>query len=168
MINVRPVTSVDLLSLQNYTLTSFEGYPLQYYYFHYLSWPYIMYVAEDDKKSIVGHIILKCEDGISLKNVISVTSLNVQLSSRNCGIGSLLLRMAINAAIEVYGARYCMLRINFEDNFLVHFLVNKNGFERVGEDFTFIKKLKLEDQIESDCTALCAVQWRKSVIRDEK
>jgi peptide alpha-N-acetyltransferase len=36
-----------------------ENYTFKYYFYHYLSWPQLLFVAEDANKRIVGYVLAK-------------------------------------------------------------------------------------------------------------
>jgi peptide alpha-N-acetyltransferase len=47
MVSIRPATIDDLLSMQNTNLWCLpENYNLKYYYYHILSWPQLLHIAE--------------------------------------------------------------------------------------------------------------------------
>ncbi len=64
MISIRAGTVDDLISIQDCNITCLpENYTFKYFYFHYLCWPNLIYVAEDDdKKKIVGYVMGKIDD----------------------------------------------------------------------------------------------------------
>lgn len=75
MVCIRPAVTDDLLAMQkcnlmclpeNYQLKVLplcrEAYaqaPPQYYFYHILSWPQLLYVAEDYDGKIVGYVLAK-------------------------------------------------------------------------------------------------------------
>ena len=36
-----------------------ENYQMKYYFYHSLSWPQLLYVAQDQKGKIVGYVLAK-------------------------------------------------------------------------------------------------------------
>lgn len=40
-----------------------ENYQLKYYLYHILSWPQLLFVAEDNGGKIVGYVLAKMEEG---------------------------------------------------------------------------------------------------------
>ncbi len=60
MITIRVATVNDLLQMQNCNLHNLpENYQLKYYIYHAMSWAQLSYVAENDKKQIVGYVLAK-------------------------------------------------------------------------------------------------------------
>ncbi len=56
----RPAVIEDLLKMQNANLLCLpENYNLRYYYYHILSWPELLQVAEDYEGKIVGYVLAK-------------------------------------------------------------------------------------------------------------
>ena len=56
----RPATVEDLIAIQNTNLVCLpENYNLRYYYYHMLSWPQLVQVAEDCDGKIVGYVLAK-------------------------------------------------------------------------------------------------------------
>ena len=63
MVSIRNATVDDLFQMQHCNLSCLpENYQMKYYFYHILSWPQLLYVAEDSKKKIVGYVLAKmCE-----------------------------------------------------------------------------------------------------------
>lgn len=60
MVCIRQARVDDLLAMQKCNLMSLpENYQLKYYFYHALSWPQLLYVAEDYNGSIVGYVLAK-------------------------------------------------------------------------------------------------------------
>ena len=63
MVNIRRATVEDLLEMQACNLACLpENYQMKYYFYHILSWPQLLYVAEDPSKKIVGYVLAKMEE----------------------------------------------------------------------------------------------------------
>ena len=63
MLSVREATVFDLLKMQQTNLWCLpENYNLKYYFYHVLSWPQLLQVAEDHKGKVVGYVLAKMEE----------------------------------------------------------------------------------------------------------
>lgn len=64
MVSIRRATIQDLPLIQNCNLWCLpENYTFKYYFYHYLSWPQLIFVAEDQaSKKIVGYVLAKMYD----------------------------------------------------------------------------------------------------------
>ena len=58
--SIRPATTDDLFQMQHCNLSCLpENYAMKYYFYHCLSWPQLLYVAQDTKGKIVGYVLAK-------------------------------------------------------------------------------------------------------------
>ena len=63
MVNIRMATVNDLIEMQQCNLWCLpENYQMKYYFYHLLSWPQLLWVAEDYDGSIVGYVLAKMEE----------------------------------------------------------------------------------------------------------
>jgi hypothetical protein len=63
MVSIRQATVQDLLQMQNCNLWCLpENYAMKYYFYHLLSWPQLLWVAEDFDGKIVGYVLAKMEE----------------------------------------------------------------------------------------------------------
>ncbi|KAG5035080.1 N-terminal acetyltransferase A complex catalytic subunit NAA10 [Glycine soja] len=63
MVCIRKATVKDLLAMQACNLFCLpENYQMKYYLYHILSWPQLLYVAEDYNGRIVGYVLAKMEE----------------------------------------------------------------------------------------------------------
>lgn len=83
---------------------------LQYYLYHILSWPQLLYVAEDYDGSIVGYVLAKMEEEARVPHG-HITSLAVARSHRKLGLATTLMNAAHRAMEEVFGAKYVSLHV---------------------------------------------------------
>ena len=59
-VSIRRAESDDLLAMQAANLHCLpENYQMKYYMYHALSWPQLLYVAEDADGKIVGYVLAK-------------------------------------------------------------------------------------------------------------
>jgi len=60
MVCIRQAKAEDLLQIQATNLWCLpENYQMKYYFYHILSWPQLLYVAEDHRQRIVGYVLAK-------------------------------------------------------------------------------------------------------------
>lgn len=64
MVSVRPARTEDLLGMQACNLFCLpENYQMKYYLLHLLSWPQLLFVAEENcSKKIVGYVLAKIDE----------------------------------------------------------------------------------------------------------
>ena len=63
MVCIRQATVYDLLQMQTTNLWCLpENYQMKYYFYHLLSWPQLLWVAEDFDGKIVGYVLAKMEE----------------------------------------------------------------------------------------------------------
>jgi len=87
MVSVRPAKVDDLISMQACNLCCLpENYQMKYYLLHMLSWPQLLYVAEEFcSRKIVGYVLAKIdEDAEGVHG--HITSLSVLRSYRKLGL----------------------------------------------------------------------------------
>jgi ribosomal protein S18 acetylase RimI-like enzyme len=74
MVSIRRAEISDLISMQNTNLHCLpENYQLKYYFYHGLSWPQLLWVAEDANKKIVGYVLAKMFDDIISCHVLTLS-----------------------------------------------------------------------------------------------
>lgn len=73
---------------------------MKYYLYHILSWPQLLYVAEDYNGKIVGYVLAKMEEE-STECHGHITSLAVLRTHRKLGLATKLMTAAQNAMEQV-------------------------------------------------------------------
>lgn len=69
-----------------------ENYTFKYYYYHYINWPELIFVAENlESKKLVGYAIGKLDEENNTTG--HVTSLAVHRTYRKLGIAQKLMKM---------------------------------------------------------------------------
>ncbi|GER45358.1 N-acetyltransferase [Striga asiatica] len=97
MVCIRKATVDDLLAMQECNLFCLpENYQMKYYLYHILSWPQLLYVAEDYNGKIVGYVLAKMEEE-STECHGHITSLAVLRTHRKLGLATKLMTAAQNA-----------------------------------------------------------------------
>ena len=60
MVSIRKANVEDLPAMQTCNLWCLpENYTFKYYLYHILSWPHLLYVADDSNGKIVGYVLAK-------------------------------------------------------------------------------------------------------------
>ena len=111
----------DLMSMQSTNLWCLpENYQMKYYFYHYLSWPQLLWVAEDHSGKIVGYVLAKMEEETQTQINGNgdyepphghITSLSVLRTHRKRGIATALMRRSQLEMEEVMGAHYVSLHV---------------------------------------------------------
>lgn len=113
MANIRPARHSDLLAMQACNLLCLpENYQMKYYFYHMLSWPQLLYVAEVGGK-IVGYVLAKMdEDQDRVEEVHGhITSLAVLREYRKLGIATLLMSTVEKIMLSCFDALYVSLHV---------------------------------------------------------
>ncbi|KAI3690146.1 hypothetical protein L2E82_48121 [Cichorium intybus] len=111
MVCIRKATIDDLLAMQACNLFCLpENYQMKYYFYHILSWPQLLYVAEDYGGKIVGYVLAKMEEETTECHG-HITSLAVLRTHRKLGLATKLMAAAQNAMEQVFGAEYVSLHV---------------------------------------------------------
>jgi len=101
MVCIRKATVKDLLAMQACNLFCLpENYQMKYYLYHILSWPQLLYVAEDYNGRIVGYVLAKMEEETTDCHG-HITSLAVLRTHRKLGLATKLMTAAQNAMEQV-------------------------------------------------------------------
>jgi len=102
----------DLLAMQACNLLCLpENYQMKYYFYHILSWPQLLFVAEDYNSKIVGYVLAKMEEESSEPCHGHITSLAVLRTHRKLGLATKLMMAAQGAMEGVFGAEYVSLHV---------------------------------------------------------
>lgn len=120
MVCIRKATVDDLLAMQECNLFCLpENYQMKYYFYHILSWPQLLYVAEDYNGKIVGYVLAKMEEDSSECHG-HITSLAVLRTHRKLGLATKLMIAAQNAMEQVRKILFSTLILvcsNLDKNF---------------------------------------------------
>jgi len=128
MVNIRRATVDDLLEMQNCNLSCLpENYQMKYYFYHILSWPQLLYVAEDTGGKIVGYVLSKMEEDASVSHG-HITSLAVLRSHRKLGLATRLMRAAEHDMVECFDAEYVSLHVRKSNRAAFHLYSKTLGF----------------------------------------
>lgn len=110
-VSIRNATVDDLFQMQHCNLSCLpENYQMKYYFYHSLSWPQLLYVAQDMKGKIVGYVLAKMEEDTPEVHG-HITSLAVLRSHRKQGLAAKLMNAAQEAMMETFHAEYVSLHV---------------------------------------------------------
>lgn len=105
-----------------------ENYQLKYYFYHILSWPQLLYVAEEYNGKIVGYVLAKLEEDSSEVHG-HITSLAVARTHRKLGLASKLMKATHRAMEDVFDAEYVSLHVRVTNKGAFHLYTNTLGYE---------------------------------------
>lgn len=105
-----------------------ENYQLKYYFYHVLSWPQLLYVAEDYNGKIVGYVLAKMEEEAAECHG-HITSLAVARTHRKLGIATRLMQATHEAMERVFGAEYASLHVRVTNKGAHHLYIKTLGYE---------------------------------------
>ncbi|GMH76066.1 hypothetical protein TrVE_jg8647 [Triparma verrucosa] len=121
MVCIRMATSADLLQMQSTNLWCLpENYQLKYYLYHILSWPQLLFVAEDNGGKIVGYVLAKMEEDDTQPKHGHITSLAVLRSHRKRGIATLLMTQTQQHMRQIFKAEYVSLHVRKSNQAAFH------------------------------------------------
>jgi len=121
MVCIRMATVSDLLQMQTTNLWCLpENYQMKYYFYHLLTWPQLLWVAEDFDGKIVGYVMAKMEEDEDLPRHGHITSLSVLRTHRKRGIATALMRRSQCEMQEVFDAEYVSLHVRESNRAAFH------------------------------------------------
>jgi len=121
MVNIRQATVHDLMDMQTTNLWCLpENYQMKYYFYHLLSWPQLLWVAEDFDGKIVGYVLAKMEEDDSQPKHGHITSLSVLRTHRKRGIATELMRRSQQEMQQVFDAIYVSLHVRKSNRAAFH------------------------------------------------
>lgn len=93
---------------------------MKYYFYHLLSWPQLLWVAEDFDGKIVGYVLAKMEEDDSQPKHGHITSLSVLRTHRKRGIATELMRRSQQEMQQVFDAIYVSLHVRKSNRAAFH------------------------------------------------
>lgn len=94
---------------------------MKYYFYHLLSWPQLLWVAEDFDGKLVGYCLAKMEeDERTQPRHGHITSLSVLRTHRRRGIATELMRSAQREMADVFEAEYVSLHVRQSNKAAFH------------------------------------------------
>lgn len=121
MVSIRQATAKDLIQIQTTNLWCLpENYQMKYYLYHLLSWPQLIYVAEDFDGTIVGYVLAKMEEDETQPKHGHITSLSVLRTHRKRGIATALMRRSQREMADVFDSNYVSLHVRKSNRAAFH------------------------------------------------
>ena len=93
---------------------------MKYYFYHLLSWPQLLWVAEDFDGEIVGYVLSKMEEDERQPKHGHITSLSVLRTHRKRGIATALMRRSQREMVDVFNAEYVSLHVRKSNQAAYH------------------------------------------------
>jgi ribosomal protein S18 acetylase RimI-like enzyme len=132
MVSIRRATIDDLPAMQHCNLWCLpENYTAKYYFYHYLNWSQLLYVAEDFSGKIVGYVLAKIDEESDDING-HITSLSVLRTHRKLGIAYQLMSAAHKDMVENFKAEYCSLHVRVSNRAALGLYAGKLAYTKVG------------------------------------
>jgi len=97
-----------------------ENYQMKYYFYHLLSWPQLLWVAEDFDGKIVGYVLAKMEEDETQPKHGHITSLSVLRTHRKRGIATALMRRSQKEMADVFDSEYVSLHVRKSNRAAFH------------------------------------------------
>ncbi|KAL3785891.1 hypothetical protein ACHAW5_006107 [Stephanodiscus triporus] len=93
---------------------------VRYYFYHLLSWPQLLWVAEDHDGRVVGYVLAKMEEDEAKPPHGHITSLAVLRTHRKRGIATALMRRSQVEMEHVFGAEFVSLHVRKSNRAAFH------------------------------------------------
>ena len=93
---------------------------MKYYFYHLLSWPQLLWVAEDEFGKVVGYVLAKMEEDESQPKHGHITSLSVLRTHRKRGIATALMQSSQMEMAEAFDAEYVSLHVRKSNEAAFH------------------------------------------------
>lgn len=131
---IRRATLDDMYEMQHSNLRCLpENYSLRYYYYHYLSWPQLLYVQKDYNNNTVGYVLAKIDDEEKKDQRHGhITSLAVLRTHRKLGIASRVMRATMKEMDEEYRGHFCSLHVRKTNDAALHLYQDTLHFRCAG------------------------------------
>jgi len=102
---------------------------MKYYFYHLLSWPQLLWIAEDFNGKIVGYVLAKMEEDESQPPHGHITSLAVLRTHRKRGIATMLMQRSQQEMRSVFNAQYVSLHVRKSNRAAFHLYTKTLAYE---------------------------------------
>jgi ribosomal protein S18 acetylase RimI-like enzyme len=100
----------------------------RYYFYHILSWPQLLFVAENEQGEIVGYVLAKMEEDAEVLHG-HITSLAVKKTYRKLGLATRLMIASQKQMASVFKAEYVSLHVRKSNKAAFHLYNETLGYE---------------------------------------
>ena len=100
----------------------------RYYFYHILSWPQLLFVAENEQGEIVGYVLAKMEEDAEVLHG-HITSLAVKKTYRKLGLATWLMRASQKQMASVFKAEYVSLHVRKRNKAAFHLYTETLGYD---------------------------------------
>lgn len=113
-----------------------ENYQMKYYLYHMLSWPQLLYVAEDSNGKIVGYVLSKMEEepDEEMLHHGHITSLAVLRTHRKLELATKVMRQAERDMEDIFDSHYVSLHVRESNAAAIHLYSQTLGFKNHGTE----------------------------------
>merc|ERR1711865_902220 len=170
MVCIRRATLEDLAQMQHCNLCCLpENYQMKYYLYRILSWPQLLFVAEDYNNKIVGYVLSKMEEDAEVPHG-HVTSLAVLRSHRKLGLATKLMRAAQQSMVEAFGGKHCSLHVRKSNMGAIHLYTQTLGYDKkdIAKEYYADKEDAYEMELDFDKQAKKLAESAGSVAEDSE
>ena len=101
---------------------------MKYYFYHILSWPQLLFVAENEQGEIVGYVLAKMEEDAEVLHG-HITSLAVKKTYRKLGLATRLMRCSQRQMAAVFQAEYVSLHVRKSNKAAFHLYTETLGYD---------------------------------------
>ena len=146
-VRIRQAAILDVVDMQRINLVCLpENYQVQYFWYHLMQWPHLIYVAEAEcggVMRVVGYVLAKMDDDESDARLLSaapsghITSIAVMRTHRNRRVAKRLMLRAMQRMVDQYHASRCSLHARSRNRAALVLYAQSLGFnvERVEERY---------------------------------
>lgn len=112
MVSIRSCLPEDVFALQDCnTMNLPENYQMKYYFYHYLLWPQLLYIAETDTLNTAGYVLAKMNEEGEPETHGHITSLAVSRTYRKLGLARHLMNATHQSMQTTFSAEYSSLHV---------------------------------------------------------
>ncbi|KAG2210534.1 hypothetical protein INT47_002476 [Mucor saturninus] len=85
-----------------------ENYNMKFYLYHFVRWPQLSFVAENNEGKLVGYVVGKMDDEEPSGHIVS---LSVMRTYRRLGLAQIMMKQTTAQMKQVFGAEHVSLHV---------------------------------------------------------